>query len=164
MTHEWEMAGRIAVAFALSFIVGFEREVRGGVAGDRTFALVGTAAAGIGAIAVARNAGNAIAGVVTGVGFIGGALLFRGHEGLPRGVTSASSVFATATIGVLAGAGYLLVATVATGLTLLALEIRYLPFVSYLDSRRYVGLFRSDDEAPGAPRPPRDTGPADTTK
>lgn len=73
-------------------------------------------------------------------------------------------MFATATIGVLAGAGYLLVATVATGLTLLALEIeiRYLPFVSSLDSRRYVGLFRNDDEPPGAPRPPRDTGPADT--
>jgi putative Mg2+ transporter-C (MgtC) family protein len=59
------MIGRIAVAFGLSFAVGFEREVRGGAAGDRTFALIGTAAAAIGAIAVARNA---IAGVVTGVG------------------------------------------------------------------------------------------------
>jgi hypothetical protein len=83
---------------------------------------------------------------------------------MPRGVTSASSVFATATIGVLAGAGYLLVAAVATGLTLLALEIRYLPFLSYLDSRRYIGMFRNDDEPPGAPRPPRDTGPADSQR
>ncbi len=165
MTHEWEMVGRIAVAFGLSFIIGFEREVRGGPAGDRTFALVGTAAAAIGAVAAARNAGNAIAGIVTGVGFIGGALLFRGEGGMVRGVTSASAVLATATVGVLAGAGYLLVAAAATGLVLLALEIRYLPVLTFLDSRRYIDLFRSDDDPPadgrkrGAPphAPPKNT-------
>jgi putative Mg2+ transporter-C (MgtC) family protein len=159
MTHEWNMIGNIAVAFGLSFAVGFEREVRGGAAGDRTFALIGTAAAAIGAIAVARNAGNAIAGVVTGVGFIGGALLFRGEAGVLRGVTSAAAVLATATIGVVAGAGYLLVATAATGLVLLALEIRYLPVLSYLDSRRYVGSVRSDDEPPGVRGVRRDRPP-----
>ena len=51
MTHDWDMIGRIAVAFGLSFAVGFEREVRGGAAGDRTFALVGTAAGAIGVVA-----------------------------------------------------------------------------------------------------------------
>ena len=152
MTHEWEMVGRIAVAFGLSFVIGFEREVRGGPAGDRTFALVGTAAAAIGAIAAARNAGNAIAGIVTGVGFIGGALLFRGEGGMVRGITSASAVLATAAIGVLAGAGYLLVATAASALILLALEIRYLPILSYLDSRRYMDRFRDDDAPPGVRR------------
>jgi putative Mg2+ transporter-C (MgtC) family protein len=152
MTHDWDMIGRIAVAFGLSFAIGFEREVRGGAAGDRTFALIGTAAGAIGVVAATLNAGNAIAGVVTGVGFIGGALLFRGEAGVLRGVTSASAVLATATIGVVAGTGHLLVATATTGLVLLALECRYLPVLSYLDSRRYVGRVRSDDEPPGVPR------------
>jgi putative Mg2+ transporter-C (MgtC) family protein len=152
MTHDWDMIGRIAVAFGLSFAIGFEREVRGGPAGDRTFALVGTAAGAIGVVAAALSAGNAIAGVVTGVGFIGGALLFRGEAGAVRGITSASAVLATATIGVLAGTGYLVVATVTTVLVLLALECRYLPVLKYLDSRRYVGRVRNDDEPPGTPR------------
>ena len=83
-----------------------------------------------------------------------------------RGITSASAVLATAAIGVLAGAGYLLVATVTTGLILLALEIRYLPLLSYLDSRRYLDRFRDDDAPPGARRwgragPP---GPAKSTE
>ena len=85
MAHDWDLIGRIAVAFGLSFVIGFEREIRGGAAGDRTFALVGTAAAAIAVIAVSKNAGNAIAGVVTGVGFIGAALLFRSEAGVLRG-------------------------------------------------------------------------------
>jgi putative Mg2+ transporter-C (MgtC) family protein len=152
MTHDWDMIGRIAVAFGLSFAVGFEREIRGGPAGDRTFALVGTAAGAIGVVAAALSAGNAIAGVVTGVGFIGGALLFRGEAGTVRGFTSASAVLATATIGVLAGTGYLVVAAFTTALVLLALETRYLPVLNYLDSRRYTGRVRNDDDPPRAGR------------
>jgi putative Mg2+ transporter-C (MgtC) family protein len=154
MGSDWDLVGRIAVAFGLSFVIGFEREIRGGAAGDRTFALVGTAAAAIAVIAVSKNAGNAIAGVVTGVGFIGGALLFRGEAGVLRGLTSASAVLATAAIGVVAGAGYLVVAAVVAALVLLALEIRFLPGLSYLDSRRYVGSVRSDDQPPGERRRP----------
>jgi putative Mg2+ transporter-C (MgtC) family protein len=163
VAHDWDLIGRIAVAFGLSFAIGFEREVRGGAAGDRTFALVGTAAAAVAGIAVSKNAGNAIAGVITGVGFIGGALLFRGEAGVPRGVTSASAVLATAAIGVVAGAGYLVVASAAAALVLFALEIRFLPVLSYLDSRRYVGSVRGDDAPPGVrSRPHPRSGPSDT--
>jgi putative Mg2+ transporter-C (MgtC) family protein len=152
-TSEWELIGRIAIAFGLSFAIGFERQVRGGPAGDRTFSLVGTAAAAISVVAVTKGAGNAIAGVVTGVGFIGGALLFRGEGGVLRGITSATAVLATATIGVLAGAGYLIVALVATGLVLFTLEVRFMPGLSYLDGRRYVGRWRSDESPPSARGP-----------
>ena len=165
-TSEWELIGRIAVAFGLSFAIGFERQVRGGPAGDRTFSLVGTAAAAVSVVAVTRGAGNAIAGVVTGVGFIGGALVFRGEGGVLRGITSATAVLATATIGVLAGAGYLIVALVATGLVLFTLEVRFMPGLSYLDGRRYVGRWRSDDSPPmagGSGGGPATSGPDSAT-
>jgi putative Mg2+ transporter-C (MgtC) family protein len=152
-THEWDLIGRIAVAFGLTFAIGFERQLRGGPAGDRTFALVGTAAAAISVVAVTRGAGNAIAGVITGVGFIGGALLFRGEGGVLRGITSATAVLSAAAIGVVAGAGYLIVALVATGFVLFILELRFIPVLSYLDGRRYVGKYRSD-EAPPSERSP----------
>jgi len=144
---------RVALAFGLSFIVGFERQIRGGPAGDRTYALAGTAAGVIAAVAVTRAAPNAIAGVVTGVGFIGGALVFRqGPEAVLRGLTSAAAVFATATIGVAAGAGYPWLAVVTTAITLLVLEVRYLPVLRYLDARRYVGRFAPDEDPPGEGR------------
>ena len=147
--NEWDLIGRIAVAFGLTFAIGFERQLRGGPAGDRTFALVGTAAAVISVVAVTRGAGNAIAGVITGVGFIGGALLFRGQTGTLRGITSATAVLAAAAVGVVAGAGYLNVAVVGTGLVLLILELRFIPVLSYLDGRRYEGKYRTDDDPPG---------------
>ena len=40
---EWDLVGRVALGFGLTFVVGFERELRGGPAGDRTYALIGTA-------------------------------------------------------------------------------------------------------------------------
>src|SRR3954465_7444043 len=87
--------GHVALAFALSFVIGFERELRGAPAGDRTFALVGTAAAAMTAVLVGP-APNAIAGVVTGVGFIGAGLLWRGDAGMVMNMTSAATIFAVA--------------------------------------------------------------------
>src|SRR5947208_11597550 len=46
-TGERLMLEHIALAFGLSFVIGFERELRGTPAGDRTYALVGTGAAAI---------------------------------------------------------------------------------------------------------------------
>lgn len=158
MTSEWALVGRIALAFALTFVIGFERQVRGGPAGDRTHSLVGTAAAAVAAIAVTKGAGNAIAGVVTGVGFIGGALVFRGEGGVLRGVTSASAIFASTAVGVVAGAGYLILAVVVTTVVLLSLEIRYIPVLRYLDARRFVGLVRDDTASIRRPQAPEQSG------
>lgn len=43
MPGERAIFGHVAVAFAIGFAIGWEREVRGASAGDRTFALVTTA-------------------------------------------------------------------------------------------------------------------------
>jgi putative Mg2+ transporter-C (MgtC) family protein len=145
---EWELVGRVALGFGLTFAIGFERELRGGPVGDRTYALIGTAGAALAAVALAHNAGNAIAGMITGVGFVGGALLFRGQTGVVRGITGASAVLAATVVGVVAGAGYPWLAAVATGLVLLSLELRYIPLLSFLDSRRYAGRFRGEEDPP----------------
>jgi putative Mg2+ transporter-C (MgtC) family protein len=135
----------ILVAFALSFAIGFEREIRGAPAGDRTFALVGTGAAAITAVAHVSSP-QAIAGIITGIGFIGGGLVFRGDEGMLKGVTSAATIFAVAAIGVVAGYGELLLASGVALLVLVDLEIRQLPLLKRLDARRYTGMVSSDDK------------------
>ena len=132
----------IAVAFGLSFVIGFERELRGAPVGDRTFALVGTGAAAVTAVTLISSP-QAIAGVITGVGFIGAGLVFRGDEGMLKGMTSAATIFAVAAIGVVAGTGRLMLAAGVAALVLVDLELRFVPGLRLLDSRRYA---RNDDD------------------
>ena len=93
-------------------------------AGDQTFSLIGTASAVLGNLAGAGSP-NAIARAVTGIGFIGGGIVFRRtvRSGqMIDGITTAAAVFATAAIGAAAGAGLLAVAALATALVPIALE------------------------------------------
>lgn len=146
MSHDdLVLLGRVCVAFACCFVIGFEREVRGAAAGNRTFALVGLGAAAITAVTI-RDAPQAVGGIVTGVGFIGASLVLRGEEGTLFGVTSAASVFAITGIGIVAGAGHPLLAILVTGLVLLDLELRHIPVLRHLDAKRYSEMVESDDE------------------
>jgi len=145
----------IVVAFMLSFAVGFEREIRGAPAGDRTYSLVGTGAAAITAVTIGP-APQAIAGIVTGIGFIGAGFVIQGDMGTLKGITSAATIFAVAAIGIVAGAGHAWLAAAMTALVLIDLELRQIPMVRRLDSRRYVDRVRGDDAMPGMKdrRPP----------
>jgi putative Mg2+ transporter-C (MgtC) family protein len=132
---------RVLVAFALTFVLGFERELRGSPAGDRTFSLIGTASAVLDNLAGAGSP-NAIAGAVTGNGFIGGGIVFRRtvRSGqMIDGITTAAAVFATAAIGAAAGAGLLAVAALATALVPIALEGPHPGHHSHQRRRRATG-------------------------
>ncbi|GAC1445654.1 MAG: hypothetical protein NVSMB55_27840 [Mycobacteriales bacterium] len=138
---------RVLVAFGLSFLIGFERELRGSPAGDRTFSLIGTAAAAAAAV-TGKSSPQALAGIITGVGFIGGGLILKGRDDTVRGITTAAAVFAVAVVGLAAGLGHLLVAAVVAVLCLIVLELRYTRVLRWLDARRYSSRFRSDEEPP----------------
>jgi putative Mg2+ transporter-C (MgtC) family protein len=103
---------------------------------------VGTGAAAMTAVLIGP-APNAIAGVITGVGFIGAGLLFRGTAGMLKGMTSAATIFAVCAIGVVAGSGHLLLALEVFGLVIIDLELRQLPLLKHFDARRYT---RDDDD------------------
>jgi putative Mg2+ transporter-C (MgtC) family protein len=142
-----EVVVRLLVAFGLSYALGFERELRGSLAGDRTFSLIGVGSATIGIVA-AHGAPNALAGAVTGIGFIGGGLAFRRStkQGeVLHGITTAAAIFAAAAIGAAAGEGFLLAAALATAMVLLILEIRYIPGLRVLDARSWSSRFANDE-------------------
>ena len=67
---ELELVTRVLVGWGLTFVLGFERAVRGAPAGDRTFSLIGAGTALIGALSLSSPA--VLGGAVTGIGFIGG--------------------------------------------------------------------------------------------
>jgi putative Mg2+ transporter-C (MgtC) family protein len=142
----------IAVAFMLSFAIGFEREIRGAPAGDRTYSLVGTGAAAITAVTIGP-APQAIAGIVTGIGFIGAGFVIHSQPGVLKGITSAATIFAVAAIGIVVGAGHAWLGLVVTLLVLIDLELRQIPVLRRLDSRRYADRVRNDDAMPGIDEP-----------
>jgi putative Mg2+ transporter-C (MgtC) family protein len=145
--HELVLLGRAALAFGLCFVIGFERELRGSPAGDRTYALIGLAAAAITGVTEIISP-QAIAGITTGIGFIGGGLVFREGFRNIRGITSAATILAAAGIGIVSGTGHWLLAILVAGLVLVDLELRNIPVLRFLDARRYVGRARDDMATP----------------
>lgn len=146
--EELDLIIRVAVGWGLTFVLGFERAVRGAPAGDRTFSLIGAGTALIGALALASNSPAVLGGAVTGIGFIGGGLCFRqavNDREVLHGVTTAASIFAAAAIGAAAGIGELRLAAAATVVVLLSLEIRHIPIFRVLDARRWTPYFNHDD-------------------
>jgi putative Mg2+ transporter-C (MgtC) family protein len=130
---------RAALAAFLGFVIGLEREYRGKSAGDRTFALLALGAAAIVATGAeflgTDGTSRVIQGVVTGVGFIGGGLIFRSEGGGVRGLTTAAGAWAATGVGILCGAGAYLAAPLATVLIVLILELESIPVLRRVHER-----------------------------
>jgi putative Mg2+ transporter-C (MgtC) family protein len=119
--------GELLLAFALSSLIGLERQLRRKPAGLRTQALVGTTAAlllliskyGFTDVLVANHIildpSRVAAQIVSGVGFLGAGLILT-RRGAVRGLTTAAAVWEVAAIGMAAGAGLWLLALLVTAL------------------------------------------------
>lgn len=145
---ELDLMTRVLVGWGLTFVLGFERAVRGAPAGDRTFSLIGAGTALIGTLALSSPA--VLGGAVTGIGFIGGGLCFRQameNKEILHGVTTAASIFAAAAIGAACGVGHIGLAAISTAAVFVSLEIRHLPLFRMLDARRWEPYFHHDDHA-----------------
>ena len=158
----WDFVWRLVLAALFGTILGLDREYREKEAGFRTHFLVSLGSAlmmivsqyGFSEIlthdGVSLDPSRIAAQVVSGIGFIGAGTIIFNHQ-IVRGLTTAASLWATAGIGLTAGAGMSWLALAATILTLVALEGLSLVFRS-LGSRRMVVVFSASDR----------TGVADT--
>lgn len=127
------LLARTSLAGALGFIIGYLRERRGSPAGDRTYAMVALGAAAFTTIGVddfPATAEKLIAGIVTGVGFLGAGVIMRQGTGEVRGLTTAASIWAIAAVGVVVGAGDYLMGAIIAALIALILEWDHLPLLS----------------------------------
>lgn len=161
-TMIWDFVWRLVLAALFGTIIGLDREYREKEAGFRTHFLVSLGSAlmmivsqyGFSEIlthdGVSLDPSRIAAQVVSGIGFIGAGTIIFNHQ-IVRGLTTAASLWATAGIGLTAGAGMSWLALAATILTLVALEGLSLVFRS-LGSRRMVVVFSASDR----------TGVADT--
>ena len=145
---ELELILRLALAVVLGGVIGYNRSRHNKPAGLRTMALISLGSAaftliGIEAViqlselqngaksltsgvssSINLDTSRIIAGIVGGVGFLGAGSIIQ-SRGRVQGMTSAASIWVTATIGVSVGLGLYLLATTITFIAFLVLILYY---------------------------------------
>ena len=146
---ELELILRLVLAVVLGGVIGYNRSRHNKPAGLRTMALISLGSAaftliGIEAViqlselqngaksltsgvssSINLDSSRIIAGIVGGVGFLGAGSIIQ-SRGRVQGMTSAASIWVTATIGVSVGLGLYLLATTITFIAFLVLILYYL--------------------------------------
>lgn len=124
--QQLEIAVQLVIAMVLSMIVGIERERRDKDAGLRTHILVGVGAClftSLSLVAFPRSeTARVAANVVTGVGFLGAGVIWRGEDGV-HDLTTAASIWVTAALGMTIGVGAPLLAIITTVMVWFILRI-----------------------------------------
>lgn len=155
---EWNFIWRLCAAGLCGTIIGLDREYRVKDAGFRTHFLVALGSALMMIVSqygfedllathdgLRFDPGRIAAQVVSGIGFIGAGTIIL-HRQLVRGLTTAASLWATAGIGLAAGAHMYVVAGAATLLTLFGLEALTL-FFGGLGRKRTLLVYSSAHRA-----------------
>jgi putative Mg2+ transporter-C (MgtC) family protein len=113
---QWSVLPPVLLALVLSALIGLEREARAKSAGMRTHTLVGTGSAVFMIVSkygfadllavdhIALDPSRIAAQIVSGIGFVGGGLIFVQRD-VVRGLTTAATIWLAAAVGSAAGAG-----------------------------------------------------------
>lgn len=143
---------RMLSAATLGAIIGYEREFRGKGAGVRTHMLVAIGACLF--ILISKygfgdserfDAARVAAGVVSGIGFLGGGLIIKSKSNMITGMTTAAGLWVTGAIGLAAGSGMVLMSVICTALVLICMEILNIVNKN-LGYRQATAIFSSQDK------------------
>lgn len=127
---------RLIAAAVLGSLIGFERSYHGRPAGLRTHALVCTASSllmlftvfqlellqGMPMETIRVDPTRMGQGIMTGIGFLGAGVVLKERLTI-RGLTTATSIWMVAAIGIIVGMGFFSAAALATVMTLLILTV-----------------------------------------
>ena len=139
-TLNLELLLQLLLAVLLGGAVGIERELKGKPAGLRTNILICVGAAMYMTIGLLIFEDDSYMGdptriaaqVVTGIGFLGAGAIIQSH-GRVSGLTSAATIWVVAAIGIIAGAGYPILAFVAACMVVLTLAVLLRVEARFLD-------------------------------
>ena len=127
--------GRAALAAALGFIIGWERQVAGASLHARTIALAALTAASLTALGheiFGTGTDRIVQGIVTGIGFLGAGVIIHGASGEVRGLTTAAGLWAMTSIGVAVGLGHELLGALLAGLVYVVIALGEWPALTLL--------------------------------
>ena len=151
---DWSFILRLLLAGFLGGLIGLEREMRAKGAGIRTHFIVALGSALFMIISMFAFEGTdkfdssrVAAGVVSGIGFIGGGVIIF-QRNVIRGITTAAGMWVAAAIGLACGAGPKMypIAIAATLLTLLVLEMLHFFHLRYGEKLVELTLASEDKE------------------
>ncbi len=134
---------KLLLAILIGGLIGAEREFRDKVAGFRTniFICVGATLFTIFSVRLGgdREPARIAANIVSGVGFLGAGAILRGR-GRIVGLTTASTIWLTAGLGMGIGGGYYIIVITATVIVLIVLWL--FPFLERLiDNLRHATAY-----------------------
>ncbi len=122
-----EFVIRLLAAMVCGAVIGLERQSMAKLAGIRTHIMVAIAAAimviiskyGFNDVLSVENGltvdvSRVAAGIITGIGFLGGGLILTGKQGFVSGITTAAGVWATVGVGMAMGTGMYVLGFVGT--------------------------------------------------
>ncbi len=130
MHNDYEILFRFLLAALWGGIVGAERQYRSKSAGFRTMIMISMGACFFTMMSMLIGApashDRIASNIVTGIGFLGAGVIFRGENRI-NGITTAATIWVVAAVGMGIGAGYYFAASCASVLIFLILAV--LPFL-----------------------------------
>ncbi|GHN01213.1 hypothetical protein WSM22_27020 [Cytophagales bacterium WSM2-2] len=148
---DMEIALRLLISFGIGTAIGLEREYRSKAAGLRTMIMIclgSTIFTEISLTLGPANPDRLAANIVTGIGFLGGGVIFK--DGLTiTGITTATTIWISAALGMAVGAGQYFIAIVGSGVVLVVLTLMekiQVLIERWHQSRTYRIVFQLDDD------------------
>ena len=134
MIEYTEILLRLILSVIAGGFIGLEREVVHKPAGVRTHMLVCLGSALFILITIESlpsEAARIIAGIATGIGFLGAGTIFKAKSEV-HGLTTAASIWAVSAVGLAIGLGYYLMTIVSVVLVLIILQLNKVEFFKRL--------------------------------
>lgn len=131
MIEQLPLLLRLLLSCFCGGVIGIERQLRTKVAGTRTHVMIALAASlmmliskygffdVLGVKGATVDVARVAAGIITGIGILGGGLIFIGKQGYVSGITTAAGIWVTVAVGMAIGAGMYEVGIASTVLVIL---------------------------------------------
>ncbi|WP_374663247.1 MgtC/SapB family protein [Acinetobacter sp.] len=114
---------QLLIALGIGAIIGAEREYRSKSAGLRTMIMVSLSSCLFTILSLkigVENPDRLAANILTGLGFLGAGVIFK-EENRISGITTATTIWMTAALGMAVGAGYVLLSLFAAFIVMIVL-------------------------------------------
>jgi putative Mg2+ transporter-C (MgtC) family protein len=144
----------LLITLIITYIIGYERQKIGKAAGISSHTLVAFASASIAilqrllfesevamaleGISVDPQSQRIIAQVLTGIGFIGAGVIIKEHGSI-KGITTATTIWSSAIIGIILGSGYIILGSMVGVFIVL--------FIIFRDFSRGFNPFKKGEKA-----------------
>jgi putative Mg2+ transporter-C (MgtC) family protein len=123
MNVDLELGLRLLISFVIGTAIGLEREYRSKAAGLRTMIMICLGSTIFTELSISMGGTNAdriASTIVTGVGFLGAGVIFK--DGMTiTGITTATTIWISAALGMAVGAGEYFIAIVSSFVVLIVL-------------------------------------------